>query len=131
MAPLSYRRHRSSPEIIWHAIWLYLRFTLSYRNVEEMLAERGLDVAYLFLPEALGIGDRPAVPGPQHRSHQCPAAVGDQPSPDVAAARAFSRTMRWYSAGEHLFCATSSARRAIVSHDAIIRSVIKIGRAHV
>ena len=48
-------------------------------------------------------------------------------SPDVAAARAFSRTMRWYSAGEHLFCATSSVRRAIVSHDAIIRSVIIIG----
>ena len=47
-------------------------------------------------------------------------------SPDVAAARAFSRTMRWYSAGEHLFCATSSVRRAIVSHDAIIRSVIII-----
>jgi hypothetical protein len=35
--------------------------------------------------------------------------------------------MRWYSAGEHLFCATSSVRRAIVSHDAIIRSVIIIG----
>jgi hypothetical protein len=34
--------------------------------------------------------------------------------------------MRWYSAGEHLFCATSSVRRAIVSHDAIIRSVIII-----
>jgi hypothetical protein len=48
-------------------------------------------------------------------------------SPDVAAARAFSRIMRWYSAGEHLFCATSSVRRAIVSHDAIIRSVTIIG----
>jgi hypothetical protein len=47
-------------------------------------------------------------------------------SPDVAAAMAFSRTMRWYSAGDHLFCATSSVRRAIVSHDAIIRSVIII-----
>jgi hypothetical protein len=48
-------------------------------------------------------------------------------SPDVAAARAFSRTIRWYSAGEHLFCAISSVRRAIVSHDAIIRSVTIIG----
>ena len=48
-------------------------------------------------------------------------------SPDVAAAKAFSRTIRWYSAGEHLFCATSRVRRAIVSHDAIIRSVIIIG----
>ena len=32
------------PEIIQHAIWLYLRFTLSYRDVEELLAERGLDI---------------------------------------------------------------------------------------
>ena len=46
MAPLSYRRHRFPPEIIQHAIWLYLRFTLSYRDVEELLAERGLDISY-------------------------------------------------------------------------------------
>src|SRR5208282_583340 len=38
MALLSYRRHRFPPEIIQHAIWLYLRFTLSYRDVEELLA---------------------------------------------------------------------------------------------
>src|SRR5438552_18924246 len=46
MAPLSYRRHRFPPAIIQHAIWLYLRFTLSYRDVEELLAERGFDVSY-------------------------------------------------------------------------------------
>src|SRR5690348_14864144 len=46
MAPLSYRRHRFPAEFIQHAIWLYLRFTLSYRDVEELLAERGLDVSY-------------------------------------------------------------------------------------
>jgi hypothetical protein len=46
MAQLSYRRHRFPPEIIQHAIWLYLRFTLSYRDVEELLAERGLDISY-------------------------------------------------------------------------------------
>src|SRR5215471_11801840 len=46
MAPLSYRRHRFPPEVIQHAIWLYLRFTLSYRDVEELLAERGLDLSY-------------------------------------------------------------------------------------
>src|SRR6267142_913900 len=46
MALLSYRRHRFPPEIIQHAIWLYLRFTLSYRDVEELLAERGLDISY-------------------------------------------------------------------------------------
>src|SRR5215470_2035832 len=46
MAPLCYQRHRFPPEIIQHAIWLYLRFTLSYRDVEELLAERGLDISY-------------------------------------------------------------------------------------
>ena len=46
MAQLCYRRHRSPPEIIQHAIWLYLRFTLSYRDVEELLAARGLDISY-------------------------------------------------------------------------------------
>src|SRR3977135_3998676 len=40
------RRNRFPPPIIQHAIWLYLRFTLSYRDVEELLAERGLDIAY-------------------------------------------------------------------------------------
>src|ERR1700716_2351798 len=46
MAPFSYRRHRFPPSIIQHAIWLYLRFTLGYRDVEELLAERRLDVSY-------------------------------------------------------------------------------------
>ena len=46
MAGISYRRHRFPPAIIQHAVWLYLRFTLSYRDVEELLAERGLDISY-------------------------------------------------------------------------------------
>ena len=46
MTSLPYRRHRFPPPIIQHAIWLYLRFTLSYRDVEDLLAERGLDVSY-------------------------------------------------------------------------------------
>src|SRR3981081_1289665 len=46
MDQLSYHRHRFPPPIIQHAIWLYLRFTLSYRDVEELPAERGLEVSY-------------------------------------------------------------------------------------
>ena len=46
MMELSYRRHRFSPVVIQHAVWLYLRFTLSYRDVEDLLAERGLDISY-------------------------------------------------------------------------------------
>ena len=45
MRQLSFERHRFPPEIVRHAIWLYARFTLSFCDVEEMLAERGLDVS--------------------------------------------------------------------------------------
>ena len=41
-----YRRHRFPPEIISHAVWLYHRFTLSLRDVEDLLAERGVTVSY-------------------------------------------------------------------------------------
>src|SRR5215211_5424441 len=46
MPPISYARHHFPPVIIQHAVWLYLRFTLSYRDVEDLLAERGLEVSY-------------------------------------------------------------------------------------
>jgi transposase-like protein len=42
MTLVSYHHHRFPPEIIQHAVWRYLRFTLSYRDVEELLAERGV-----------------------------------------------------------------------------------------
>src|SRR5437764_2557474 len=45
-APPSYKRHRFPPAIIGHAVWLYFRFALSYRDVEELLAERGVSVTY-------------------------------------------------------------------------------------
>ena len=46
MVEISYRRHRFPPVVIPHAVWLYLRFTLSYRDVEDLLAERGLELSY-------------------------------------------------------------------------------------
>ena len=45
MTPISFKRHRFSPAIIQHSVWLYARFTLSFRDVEEVLAERGIDVS--------------------------------------------------------------------------------------
>ena len=42
----SYHRHRFPPEIISHAVWLYHRFCLSFRDVEDLLAERGVTVSY-------------------------------------------------------------------------------------
>lgn len=44
--PISYKHHRFPPEIISHAVWLYFRFPLSLRLVEEMLLERGVVVSY-------------------------------------------------------------------------------------
>src|SRR5882762_714481 len=46
MPPISYARHQFPCAVIQHAVWIYLRFTLSYRDVEDLLAERGLDVSY-------------------------------------------------------------------------------------
>lgn len=46
MKPISYSRHRFPPVIIQHAVWLYFRFSLSYRDVEDLLSERGIDVSY-------------------------------------------------------------------------------------
>jgi putative transposase len=43
---ISYKRHRFPPQIIAHAVWLYFRFPLSLRLVEEMLLERGIAVTY-------------------------------------------------------------------------------------
>ncbi len=42
----SYQRHRFPSEIISHAVWLYHRFCLSFREVEELLAERGITITY-------------------------------------------------------------------------------------
>jgi putative transposase len=46
MSALSYSGYRFPPDIIQRAVWMYLRFTLSYRDVEELLAERGIVVTY-------------------------------------------------------------------------------------
>lgn len=46
MRPISFKRHRFPPEVIRQAVWLYFRFTVSLRDVEELLAERGIDVTY-------------------------------------------------------------------------------------
>jgi putative transposase len=43
---ISFARHQFPPAIIRQTVWLYMRFTLSYRDVEDLLAERGLDISY-------------------------------------------------------------------------------------
>jgi transposase-like protein len=46
MTPPSYSGCRFPRDIIQRAVWMYLRFTLSYRDVEDLLAERGIEVSY-------------------------------------------------------------------------------------
>jgi putative transposase len=46
MSALLYSGYRFPPDIIQRAVWMYLRFTLSFRDVEELLAERGIVVTY-------------------------------------------------------------------------------------
>ena len=45
MRPISFKRHRFPPDAIRHAVWLYFRFTLSVRDVEELMAQRGILVS--------------------------------------------------------------------------------------
>lgn len=46
MRPLSFERHRFPADVIRRAVWLYFRFTVSLRDVEELLLERGIEVSY-------------------------------------------------------------------------------------
>ncbi len=45
-SPETYRRHRFPIEVVEHCVWLYFRFALSYGNVEEMMAKRGVQLTY-------------------------------------------------------------------------------------
>ena len=46
MNSISFKRHRFPADVIRHAVWLYFRFSLSFRDVEELMALRGIDVSY-------------------------------------------------------------------------------------
>ena len=41
-----YRGFRFPPEIISHVVWLYFQFSLSFRDIEELMASRGIVVSY-------------------------------------------------------------------------------------
>jgi putative transposase len=43
---ISFKRHRFPADVIRHTVWLYFRFSFSFRDVEELLAQRGIDVSY-------------------------------------------------------------------------------------
>ena len=66
-----YKRHRFPAEVISYCVWLYFRFCLSYRDVEELMAERGLLLVRsraVLVPKVLGRPmptAPPAVPKPR------------------------------------------------------------------
>src|SRR5258708_9137973 len=89
MDQLSYCRHRFPPVVIQHAIWLYLRFTLSYRDVEELLAERGLDVSYETVRRwVLKFG-----PGIARKLRRCRPPPSDRWHPDAIVGRTPGKPM--------------------------------------
>ncbi len=76
MRTISFKRYRFPPEIIRHSVWLYARFTLSFRDVEDLLAERGLDISYetvrrwfLKFGSAIAANLRRNRPGPSDHWH--------------------------------------------------------------
>lgn len=94
MQKVSYRRHRFPAEIIQHSVWLYFRFPLSYRDVEDLLAERGIDLTYETVRRwALKFGLayarklRGLRPRPDGRWHLDEVVCLDQRETDVSVAR--------------------------------------------
>jgi putative transposase len=75
-----YHRHRFPAEIINHCVWLYFRFALSFRDVEEMLAMSGVALSYETVREwylkfgqtyANGLRHKPPRPGDRGTSTRC------------------------------------------------------------
>jgi putative transposase len=72
MTRISYKHHRFPPTVIQHAGWLYFRFTLSLRDVEEMLAHREIDVSYETI-RAWTVKFRPRIAANLRRRKQPPS----------------------------------------------------------
>ena len=94
MKPVSYARHRFPPDVIGHAVWLYFRFTLSFRDVEDLLAERGIEVSYetircwtLRFGQLFAHNLRQARASPTGRWHLDEMVVEDRRPGDVPLAR--------------------------------------------
>ena len=97
MDQLSYCRHRFPPVVIQHAIWLYLRFTLSYRDVEELLVERGLEVSYETVRRwVLKFG-----PGIARKLRRCRPRPSDQWHLDEMVVRIAGKRMYLWRAVDH------------------------------
>lgn len=86
MAHPTYSGYHYPRDVIQRAVWMYLRFTLSYRDVEDLLAERGIEVSYETVQRwvegsRLRSGDRAAATGAASEA-ALPLASGRDVRPD-------------------------------------------------
>src|SRR6266478_5216925 len=125
------RGYRFPPEIIQRAIWFYYRFTLSLRDVEELLAERGIEVTYETIRQWV-IQFRPAIardlrsrrPRPHSRRHMDEMASANLAS-KAARARDKARDPRCARRSQRAHArprATGLARRDHARHERLRRS---------
>jgi transposase-like protein len=93
MRPSSFKRHRFPADVIRHAVWLYFRFTLSLRDVEEMMAQRGIEVSYETIrcwtikfgpPFARALRKRRPAPSPRWHLDEMVATTAFHPKPTFA-----------------------------------------------
>ncbi len=87
MTRISFKRHRYPADVIRYAVWLYFRFTLSLRDAEELLAQRGIEVSYetircwtiKFGPTiARRLNQRRAAPSPRWHLDEMVCTIGGQ-----------------------------------------------------
>ena len=93
MQPISYKRHRFPAEVIRQAVWLYFRFSLSLRDVEELMAARGVEVSYETI-RCWTIKFGPAIARNLRRAHPLPSPrwhLDEMPAEPVAMRRTHSR----------------------------------------
>jgi putative transposase len=115
----TYKRHRFPPDIISYAVWLYYRFNLSHRDIEDLLAERGIVVSREF-----------KINGKQHYLWRAVDQDGEvvdvflQARRDGAAAKRFFKRLLRSHGGEPRKIVTDKLRSYGVAHRELIPETI-------
>ena len=151
----TYKRHRFPPDIISYAVWLYYRFNLSHRDIEDLLAERGITVSYETIPlwcikfgavylrrlkrSHRGYGDAfyidevfVKIKGKQHYLWRAVDQDGEvvdvymQARRDGAAAKRFFRRLLKNHSGEPRMIVTDKLRSYPVAHREVIPEAIHV-----
>jgi transposase-like protein len=121
MRPVSFKCHRFPPDVIRLAVWLYFRLTLSFRDVEKMLAQRGIEASYaivrcwaLKFGQAFAGNLRRSRPKPTGRWHLDEMVREDPGLANVAVVRGRRRERK-----QQRFKSQRSAQRFLATHAAI------------